>query len=95
MAQNPTITKCLVGEARMNFAHVFTPDSFDDKSEPKYSVILAFPKSDKALYDKVQKAIDECVEKAKAKYGGALPKKKFNVIEIVDGDAGPRRLCRT
>ena len=85
MAQNPTITKCLVGEARMNFAHVFTPDSFDDKSEPKYSVILAFPKSDKALYNKVQKAIDECVEKAKAKYGGALPK-KFNVIEIVDGD---------
>ena len=81
---NPTITKCLIGEARMNFAHVFTPDSFDDKSEPKYSVVLSFPKSDKALYKKIQAAIDECAEKAKAQYGGALPK-KFNIIEIQDG----------
>lgn len=81
---NPTITKCLIGEARMNFAHVFTPDSFDDKSEPKYSVVLSFPKSDKALYKKIQNAIDECTEKAKTQYGGALPK-KFNIIEIQDG----------
>lgn len=81
---NTTITKCLIGEARMNFAHVFTPDSFDDKSEPKYSVVLSFPKSDKALYKKIQAAIDECAEKAKAQYGGALPK-KFNIIEIQDG----------
>lgn len=82
---NPTITKCLIGEARMNFVHVFTPDSFDDKSEPKYSVVLAFPKSDKKLYATIQKAIDECVEKAKAQYGGTLPK-KFNIIEIQDGE---------
>lgn len=81
---NPTITKCLIGEARMNFVHVFTPDSFDDKSEPKYSVVLSFPKSDKALYKKIQAAIDECAEKAKAQYGGALPK-KFSIIEIQDG----------
>lgn len=81
---NPTITKCLIGEARMNFVHVFTPDSFDDKSEPKYSVLLSFPKSDKKLYKTIETAINECVEKAKAKYGGVLPK-KFNVIEIVDG----------
>ena len=82
---NPTITKCLIGEARMNFVHAFTPDSFDDKSEPKYSVVLTFPKSDKALYKKIQAAIDECVEKAKSKYAGTLPK-KFNVIEIQDGE---------
>ena len=82
---NPTITKCLIGEARMNFVHVFTPDSFDDKSEPKYSVVLSFPKTDKKLYKAIEAAINECVEKAKAKYGGVLPK-KFNVIEIVDGE---------
>ena len=81
---NPTITKCLIGEARMNFAHVFTPDSFDDKSEPKYSVVLSFPKSDKKLYKTIEAAINECVEKAKSQYGGALPK-KFNIIEIQDG----------
>ena len=82
---NPTITKCLIGEARMNFAHVFTPDSFDDKSEPKYSVVLSFPKSDKKLYKTIEAAINECVEKAKSQYGGTLPK-KFNIIEIQDGE---------
>ena len=81
---SPTITKCLIGEARMNFVHVFTPDSFDDKSEPKYSVVLSFPKTDQALYKKIQAAIDECAEKAKAQYGGALPK-KFSIVEIQDG----------
>lgn len=81
---NPTITKCLIGEARMNFAHVFTPDSFDDKSEPKYSVVLSFPKSDNKLYKTIEAAINECVEKAKSQYGGVLPK-KFNIIEIQDG----------
>ena len=79
---NPTITKCLIGEARMNFAHVFTPDSFDDKSEPKYSVVLSFPQSDKKLYATIEAAINECAEKAKAQYGGALPK-KFNILQKV------------
>ena len=82
---NPTITKCLIGEARMNFVHVFTPDSFDDKSEPKYSVVLSFPKTDKTLYNKVQAAINECAKKAEAKYGGTLPK-KFSIVEIQDGE---------
>jgi hypothetical protein len=82
---NPTVTKCLIGEARMNFAHVFTPDSFDDKSEPKYSVVLSFPKSDKKLYATIEAAINECAEKAKAKHGGALPR-KFSIIEIKDGE---------
>lgn len=81
---NPTITKCLIGEARMNFVHVFAPDSFDDKSEPKYSVVLSFPKTNKELYKKIQAAIDECAEKAKTQYGGTLPK-KFSIVEIQDG----------
>ena len=81
---NPTITKCLIGEARMNFVHVFTPDSFDDKSEPKYSVVLSFPKTNKGLYKNIESAINECAEKAKAQYGGVLPK-KFSIVEIQDG----------
>ena len=81
---NPTITKCLIGEARMNFVHVFAPDSFDDKSKPKYSVVLSFPKTNKELYKKIEIAINECAEKAKAQYGGALPK-KFSIVEIQDG----------
>lgn len=82
---NPTITKCLIGEARMNFVRVFEPESFNG-GDPKYSVILSFPQSDKELVKKIQTAIDECVEKTKtAKYGGKLPK-SFNIVELKDGD---------
>lgn len=82
---NPTITKCLIGEARMNFVRVFEPESFNG-GDPKYSVILSFPQSNKELVKKIQTAIDECVEKTKtAKYGGKLPK-SFNIVELKDGD---------
>ena len=81
---NPTVTKCLIGEVRMNFARVFKPEAIDEKSEPKYSIVLTFPKTDKALYKKIEAAIEECKKKAVTKFGGALPK-KFNIIEIQDG----------
>ena len=82
---NQTITKCLIGEARMNFCRVFEPESFNG-GEPKYSVILSFPQEDGALVKKIQDAIDACVEKAKATmYGGKLPK-NFKIVEIKDGD---------
>lgn len=82
---NQTITKCLIGEARMNFCRVFEPESFNG-GEPKYSVILSFDQEDEALYKKIQDAISECVEKAKnSMYGGKLPK-NFKIVEIKDGD---------
>ena len=82
---NQTITKCLIGEARMNFCRVFEPESFNG-GDPKYSVILSFDKDDEALVAKIEAAINECVEKAKtSKYGGKLPK-GFKVIELKDGD---------
>ena len=82
---NQTITKCLIGEARMNFVRVFEPEAFNG-GEPKYSVILSFDKDDDALLQKIEAAINECVEKAKAsKYAGKLPK-GFKVVELKDGD---------
>ena len=82
---NQTITKCLIGEARMNFVRVFEPEAFNG-GEPKYSVILSFDKDDDVLLQKIDTAIKECVEKAKtAMYGGKLPK-NFKDVEIKDGD---------
>ena len=82
---NQTITKCLIGEARMNFCRVFEPESFNG-GEPKYSVILSFDQEDEALYKKIQDAISECVEKTKnSMYAGKLPK-NFKIVEIKDGD---------
>lgn len=82
---NQTITKCLIGEARLNFCRVFEPEAFNG-GDPKYSVILSFDQEDEALYKKIQDAINECVEKAKnSLYGGKLPK-NFKIVEIKDGD---------
>ena len=85
MATNQTATKCLIGEARMNFAHVFTPDTKLDPTRPRYGVVLTFPKTNKELYKKIESAIAECKEKAKAMFGGTLPR-KFQVVEIQDGE---------
>lgn len=81
---SPSLTKCLIGEARVNFPRLFTPEAFNG-SEPHYQVTLSFPKEDTALYDKIQKAINECKEKAAAMFGGKLPK-NFNLPNIKDGD---------
>lgn len=82
---NQTNTKCLIGEARMNWPRVFEPESFNG-GEPKYSVVLTFPKDNEELYDKIQQAIDECAEKAKATmFSGKLPK-NFQLPDIKDGD---------
>lgn len=82
---NQTITKCLIGEARMNFVKVFTPEEFDN-GEKKYQVLLSFPKTDKKLLQTVQNAIEECRRKAEqTMFHGRLPK-NFNLPNIKDGD---------
>lgn len=69
----------------MNWPRVFEPESFNG-GEPKYSVVLTFPKDNDELYDKIQQAIDECAEKAKTTmFSGKLPK-NFQLPEIKDGD---------
>lgn len=82
---NQTITKCLIGEAQMNFVRVFEPESFNG-GEPKYSVILSFPKENATLLETIKGAIEVCKNKAEqVMYGGKLPK-NFKVCEIKDGD---------
>jgi hypothetical protein len=86
MATNQTAVKCLIGEARMNFVHVFTPDSKLDPNRPRYGVVLTFPKTDKELYKKIENAIEECKDKTRTTmFGGTLPR-KFQVVEIQDGE---------
>lgn len=69
----------------MNWPRVFEPESFNG-GEPKYSVVLTFPKDNDEIYDKIQQAIDECAEKAKTTmFSGKLPK-NFQLPEIKDGD---------
>jgi len=82
---NQTNTKCLIGEARMNWPRVFAPEAFNG-GEPKYNVTLSFPKSDTKLLATIQAAIEECAEKARTTmFGGKLPK-NFELPNIKDGD---------
>ena len=82
---NPTNTKCLIGEARMNWPRVFEPESFKG-GDPKFQVTLTFPKSNTELYQKIQNAINECLQKAvNSKFGGKMPK-NLDLPRIKDGD---------
>lgn len=82
---NLTNTKCLIGEARMNWTRVFEPESFNG-GEPKYSVVLTFPKTNTKLLNTIEAAIEECRQKAAATmFNGKLPK-NFQMPEIKDGD---------
>ena len=81
---NPTITRCLIGEARVNFPKVFEPESFNGGA-PAYNVTLSFPKTDTALLAKIEKAIEECKAKYAAQNGGKVPK-NFVLPLIKDGD---------
>ena len=81
---NPTITRCVIGEARVNYPKVFEPESFNG-SAPVYNVTLSFPKENTALLNKIEAAIEECKAKFAAQNGGRIPK-NFVLPLIKDGD---------
>lgn len=66
-------TKVITGKARMSYAHVFEPQAMDDSKEPKYSVVLLIPKSDKKTLSKIDAAIKAAIEEGKSKWGGKIP----------------------
>ena len=50
--------KVVTGKVRMSYANVFEPKSING-SEPKYSVSILIPKSDKATINKIKTAINK------------------------------------
>jgi len=67
-------TKVMIGEVRFSYVHLFTPDQIDDSSEPKYSVSLIIPKSNKRLINDIKAAIDIALENGvSSKFGGKKP----------------------
>lgn len=89
MAANQDPFKVVSGEVRFSYVHAFEPYSFDNDadSEPKYSVRVFIPKSDKKTLGALQAALlavkqDEASIK---KWGGVVPKKLD--LPYYDGDA--------
>ena len=77
-------TKVLTGEVRLSYCNLTSPRAAQQGQEPKYSVTLLIPKTDKAtladINASIKAAYDEGVTK---KWGGAHPQPK---TIIHDGD---------
>lgn len=81
---NKQDTKVITGEVRLSFVHALEPDAFED-NEPKYSVMILIPKSDKKTLTKIQKAVKAAIDNGVAsKWGGKKPKNL--ALPLRDGD---------
>jgi len=65
------LTKVVV-PGRLSYTNLFEPKSING-SDPKYSVSLIIPKSDKQTISKIQKAIEEAKKEGLSKFGGKMP----------------------
>ena len=66
-------TKVVTGKVRLSYCNLFTPRQSDDGGEPKYSVCVLIPKSDKATLDRLKAAIEAAKTAGLGKFGGKLP----------------------
>lgn len=67
-----TGTKVTTGKVRLSYAHLFEPHAIEG-NEPKYSVSVIIPKTDKETLQAIKAAVDEAKEQGKAKFGGKIP----------------------
>ena len=82
-AQKPA-TRVVTGVVRLSYCHIDKPFTAFEGQEPKYSVVLLVPKSDKETVKKLKAAQAVALEQLKAKNDGKLPKGWKNTIH--DGD---------
>ncbi|MPQ44597.1 DUF2815 family protein [Clostridium tarantellae] len=66
-------TKVITGKIRMSYANLFTPRAMVEGQEPKYSLCILIPKSDKDTLNKVKGAIESAKESGKSLWGGKVP----------------------
>ncbi|MFZ5817262.1 MAG: DUF2815 family protein [Bacillota bacterium] len=68
-----TDTKVVTGKVRFSYVHVFEPHAVDDGQEPKYSVCILIPKSDKDTLRRIKAAVEAAKAAGTAKWGGKIP----------------------
>lgn len=73
MAVTNSDTKVITGKVRLSYAHLFKPVAVDDSQEPKYSVCLLIPKSDKQTLKKIKAAVEAAKQAGTSKWGGKIP----------------------
>jgi hypothetical protein len=73
MAKVQNDTKVVTGKVRFSYVHVFEPFSMNADQEPKYSICLLIPKSDKETLRKIKAAVEAVKKTGTAKWGGKIP----------------------
>lgn len=66
-------TKIVIGECRLSYCHLFTPEAASEGSEKKYSVSIIIPKSNRKLVNEINAAIAAAAQAGIAKFGGRKP----------------------
>ena len=66
-------TRVITGKVRLSFPNLFTPRKRDEKSEPKYSVMVLVPKSDTETMARIRAAKAKAAEIGKDKLGKGKP----------------------
>lgn len=78
-------TKVVTGEVRLSYVHLFEKYTNIEGNEPKYSVVLLVPKTDKATIAAIEDAQKAALETGKnSKFGGKIPAGWKNTFR--DGD---------
>ena len=76
MANKMNSTKVVTGVVRLSYANVWEPASING-SNPKYSVSLIIPKSDKQTLEAINAAVDAAVGAALSGYKTATDRKSL------------------
>ena len=86
MTNNTQDTKVVTGKVRLSYANIWEPAAIGNQ-EPKYSVALLIPKSDKDTIAKIKAAIEAAKQQGVAtKWGGKVPPKCDTTIHDGDGE---------
>lgn len=87
MAKIENPTKVVTGKVRFSYVHAFKPFSANADQEPKYSVCILIPKSDKETLRKIKAAVDAVKVSGLSVWGGKLPANLKTPLR--DGDERP------
>lgn len=78
-------TRVVTNEVRASYVHVAQPNSTNE-GDPKYSMSVIIPKSDKETLDLIAKAVDQAITAGIPKFGGKRPNKAVLKLPLRDGD---------
>lgn len=88
MATTNKDTKVITGKVRLSYAHLFKPTAIEEGQEPKYSVCLLIPKSDKQTIKKIKAAIAAAIDAGRDKLKNKAGKVPDDLkTPLRDGDA--------